>query len=93
MCEKLLTLPHFTMENDSYEFLKKKGKKYLRHVHFARIEGRTFPKEFDEDARYPLFREALKVCKYNARISIEAFSPNIDTDGPKALEFLRKNFN
>lgn len=82
---------HMTIENESLEILTE-AKNYIRHVHLARVDGRTFPKEIDED-RYSPFIKSLKQINYNRRISVEAYSKNFNEDAKLALGFLKKYFN
>lgn len=83
---------HLMLEKEPLKHLERWGKDYLRHVHFAKVEGRRFPERMDEDPGYQPFIEVLKRIGYDDRISIEGFSENLDEDGPKTLAFFQQNF-
>lgn len=51
---------HLKMERDTVDSLVRDGKEYLVHSHFARFDKRGFPKDWTEDAYYPVYFEALK---------------------------------
>lgn len=53
--------------------LVRDGKEYLVHSHFARFDKRGFPKDWTEDAYYPVYFEALKKLHYDSGISMEGF--------------------
>ena len=60
---------------------------YLRHVHFAEVEGRSYPKEPNGD--YSGFFEALAKAGYQGRVSVEAFTTNFAADAARARDVLR----
>ncbi len=60
----------------------------IRHIHFARPEGRTFPGWTDSD-NYGIFFDCLKEIRYAGRISIEAYTDEFYKDAKKSLDFLR----
>lgn len=64
---------HFILEQDSLSLLHQCAP-HLRHVHLALPEGRKIPVEPDEAMRQ--FIQTLEDSGYNARISLEAFSPD-----------------
>ena len=78
---------HMRMENEGLDSIKKAGSN-LRHLHIAAKEGRVFPKENDGE-NYGAFFAALKDIGYNARISVEAFSKDIQLDGKATARLLR----
>jgi len=78
---------HMRMENESLDILKKAGKD-LMHLHIAAKEGRKFPNQTDGEDYKPFF-ETLKAVGYDARISVEGFSENIQQDGSQAAKLLR----
>ena len=92
----LVDMYHITWEKESPEVVRKYGKEFLRHVHFANPklgaeDERTYPASLDE-WEYQPFLDAVKDCGYDGRISIEAYCSDFETQAPKALQFLRENF-
>lgn len=79
---------HFSMEEESLDALKELMP-YIRHVHFAKPEGRRFPLE--PDKRYGEFFEVLKNGRFTERVSIEAYSDEPEEEIKKVL-FLKKYF-
>jgi sugar phosphate isomerase/epimerase len=59
----------------------------LRHVHLARIEGRTFPTT--SDAGLETFMRQLKAIDYRGRVSVEAYTDDLRADAAAALNYLR----
>ena len=89
-CENIKLLAdyyHMRVEGEAIDVLAKAGKN-LRHVHIAAKEGRIFPKQ-DDGEDYTAFFEALKAIGYNARVSVEAYSKDIQSDGAAAAKLLR----
>ncbi len=78
---------HLAMEKESPDILKKAGK-YIRHVHFARPEGRVFPGGSDPED-YSLFFKKLADTGYDGRVSVEAYSRDFAADFIKSLELLK----
>ena len=68
----LVDFYHLRSEGEDPAIVKK-CQGHIRHVHFARFEGRVFPKEIDEDRYYPIYN-SLKEINYQDRISVEAYS-------------------
>jgi len=69
------------------------GAKWLRHVHFASLEGRRFPSgqnEGKDSVSVRDFFRALKSASYDGRISLEAFTDDFDREAGPALRFLRQ---
>ena len=64
----------------------------LRHAHFARRKGRTYPRDLEEEATYEPFINALKAAGYAGRISLEAYTSRFDEEAPLALAFMRRYF-
>ncbi|TQI66968.1 sugar phosphate isomerase/epimerase family protein [Clostridium sp. KNHs216] len=87
----LVDFYHLSEEKEPVENLLLQGKEYLRHVHFARSEGRVYPKDMNED-NYRPFIDALKKIGYDARVSVEAYADDFDRQARGALQFLRENF-
>lgn len=85
----LVDFYHFTVEKEPAEHLVSMGKVYLRHVHFANPRGRIYP-EYQNEADYGSFMQALKAIGYDRRISIEAYAGDYRTQAPKALRLLKQ---
>lgn len=62
------------------------------HTHFARYEGRRYPKDMSEDKNYQTFINALKRIHYDGGVSIEAYSDDFDLDALATLKFFKENF-
>lgn len=67
-------------------------KGYITHIHFARFDGRLFPKEIDEDAYYIPFIHNLKEIGYQGRVSVEAYSKDFYNDAIATLKFFKRYF-
>ena len=62
---------HFAMEEEALETLRS-VMPYIRHVHFAEPQGRSFPKE--AKAEYQEFFDVLREGGYADGVSVEAYS-------------------
>ena len=82
---------HFMTEAEPVSHILDEGAEYLRHTHFARVNGRAFPRDAAEDAAYRPFFDALRAVGYDARMSLEAYSPDPEAEAPMALNFFRQN--
>jgi D-psicose/D-tagatose/L-ribulose 3-epimerase len=78
---------HMALENEDLSILRQAGPA-LRHVHFARVEGRTFPHA--QEPGFQAFFKELKANRYTGRVSVEGFSPNFYRDAVGALEVIRR---
>ncbi len=78
---------HSALERDTPEALRRAGP-HLRHVHVARVEGRTYPT--GEDPGLRAFFQHLSSVGYGARVSIEGATADFDRDGPRSLGVLRE---
>lgn len=78
---------HLSLEEEPLENVFQAGSA-IWHVHFARVEGRSFPTRMDEG--YQAFFDTLKDCGYDKRVSIEAVTRDILVDAPQALQVLRR---
>lgn len=87
----LVDFYHLSQENEPIQHLLDEGQQYLRHVHFARDEGRVFPAKIDEDPNYKLFFDALETIGYDQRISLEAYTSDFENNAPVALQFFRNH--
>ena len=83
----LIDYYHMRVENEDSEVVNKAGDD-LRHIHIASCEGRFFPKPADNE-NYGMFLARLKASGYDHRISIEAYSNDLATDGAASLKLLR----
>lgn len=81
---------HMVLEEEDILILKT-CKKFIKHVHFSRPEGRVFPKESEKE-NYSYFFKKLKQIGYDERISIEAYTDNFYTDAESGLKVLRSFF-
>lgn len=87
----LIDFYHLRSEGEDPKIIKECDG-YITHVHFARFEGRTFPKEIGEDEYYIPFIESLKSINYQERISVEAYSKDFYRDAVASLQFLKRYF-
>ena len=92
----LIDYYHMTWEKESPKILRKYGKEYLRHVHFAYPNipseiGRLYPSDMKE-WDYKEFIGILKEIGYDGRVSIEAGVTDFDSQAKQAIQFLRSNF-
>ncbi|MCI9270010.1 MAG: sugar phosphate isomerase/epimerase [Dorea sp.] len=84
---------HLKIENDTVDSLLEYGNEFLVHSHFARLEGRGFPKDWTEDEYYPIYFKALKTIGYKGGVSMEGSPVNRDSFAEKAkatCSFLRE---
>lgn len=80
---------HMVAENESSDILLEAASN-IRHVHLANPVKRSFPKSWNENLSYQMFFENLKKIRYNARISVEAFSDNFHEDAKVSINFLNQ---
>lgn len=78
---------HMQMEKEDMAALVTAGPA-LRHLHIANSHGRVYPLSREEDL-YGDFFKALKDVGYDARISVEAGTQDMDKDAPIALKLLQ----
>ena len=78
---------HMALESEDLSILRQAGPA-LRHVHFARVEGRTFPQAVEPG--FQVFFKALRANGYSGRVSVEGFSNDFYRDAAEALEVLRR---
>jgi sugar phosphate isomerase/epimerase len=92
--------PNFELLIDFYHLASEKedpaiilqAREHIRHLHMANPQGRVFPLEWGEFDYAPFFAN-LRQIGYAGRISIEASSPDIPTQGPVAIALLRRAFS
>jgi len=77
---------HLCMEAEDPSILLEAGEG-IRHVHFARLEGRGFPTR--PEGSFAPFFDALRRIGYGGRCSIEAYTNDFASDARQALETLR----
>lgn len=84
---------HLKVENDTVDSLLEYGNEFLVHSHFARLEGRGFPKVWTEDEYYPTYFKALKTIGYGGGVSMEGVPVSRDSfaeEAKTACAFLRE---
>lgn len=79
---------HLSIEKESVNSILSAGSS-IRHIHFARLYKRLYPKDLREDPNYVLFFENLKKIGYQYRISVEAVTDQFEKDAKETLTFLR----
>ena len=87
---------HLKMERDTVDSLLEYGEEFLVHSHFARLEGRGFPKDWAEDAYHPVYFHALKRIGYMGGISMEGFPRSRESfpeEAAYACRFLKRAAN
>lgn len=84
-----LLLDYYHMAKDGEDYgIAVTSRELLRHVHFARLEGRFFPAVMEAD--FQKFFGAIKRAGYNQRVSLEAGFADFTNDAPRALSILRE---
>ncbi len=79
---------HLRLENEGLDiFDEAQGK--INHIHFARPQGRLWPKAPDEDPLYPQFFETLRRLHWTGGLSIEG-NGSVEADGRQSLAFFRE---
>jgi D-psicose/D-tagatose/L-ribulose 3-epimerase len=97
---KAVSDPNFELLIDFYHLASEKEdpaiifqvREHIRHLHMANPQGRVFPLKWDEFDYAPFFAN-LRRIGYAGRISVEASSPDIPTQGPLAIALLRRAFS
>jgi D-psicose/D-tagatose/L-ribulose 3-epimerase len=88
--ELLIDFYHLASEKEDPAIIVQAGE-HLRHLHMANPQGRVFPLNWDEFDYAPFFAN-LRRIGYAGRISIEASSRDVPTEGPRAIALLRRAF-
>jgi len=78
---------HMTLEDESPDILLEAGLD-VRHIHFARVEGRSFPAEV-ETGNHPFFANLQKIG-YDGHVSVEAYSSDFAADAARALAVMKE---
>lgn len=87
----LVDLYHLAEEHESVSNIITYGADYLRHVHIAAPDARSFPLEAEETADlFKSFFSALAAVGYDGTISCEAYTKNLQGDAPRALKYLKE---
>jgi D-psicose/D-tagatose/L-ribulose 3-epimerase len=93
---KLVDRPHIRLLLDLYHMALMKedygiavtARDYVRHAHFAKPEGRSYPSEMEDE--FLAFFGGLKRGGYNERVSIEAGFKDFAVDAPKTLAVMKQ---
>ena len=91
--------PNFELMIDFYHLASERedpaivvrAKDHLRHIHMANPQGRVFPQKWDEFDYAPFF-EKLRAIGYDKRISVEASTTDLASQGPQAIALLHRAF-
>lgn len=83
---------HLAVEKEDPGIILEAGA-YIVHCHISNPGGgRTFPRAEAEDAGYAVFFENLKRIGYRGRLSVEANTADLETDGKAGLEFMKRMY-
>jgi sugar phosphate isomerase/epimerase len=80
---------HLASEHENPDIIVRAGTR-VRHIHMANPNGRVFPLVWDEFEYEPFFA-ALRRIGYGGRISVEASTRDLATEGPRAIALLRQH--
>jgi sugar phosphate isomerase/epimerase len=83
----LIDYYHLRMEDEDLAVINEAGPD-LQHLHIAAKDGRLFPRAGDGE-NYGMFFARLKAMDYDGRVSVEAYSQDLATDGAASLKLLR----
>jgi D-psicose/D-tagatose/L-ribulose 3-epimerase len=83
----LIDYYHLAMEKEDPAIMIEAGPA-IRHLHFARLDGRGFP-DLEEEA-YRDFFGCLRRIGYSRRCSIEAFTTDFPADARRALSLMKQ---
>ena len=83
----LLDFYHLMMERETPEIILQAGP-FIHHVHLAKLEGRRFPTETDDEL-CRLF-SYLERIRYSRRCSIEAYTSSFEADARRSLRILKE---
>jgi sugar phosphate isomerase/epimerase len=81
---------HLAVEKEDPSIVVR-ARDHLRHLHMANPQGRVFPLKWDEFDYAPFFAK-LREIGYDKRISVEASTTDLATQGPQAIALLRRAF-
>jgi sugar phosphate isomerase/epimerase len=88
--ELLIDFYHLASEKEDPAIILR-ARDHIRHLHMANPQGRVFPLEWNEFDYAPFF-EHLRRIGYAGRISVEASSKDVASEGPRAIALLRSAF-
>jgi sugar phosphate isomerase/epimerase len=83
---------HLWWEKEPLENLRA-AMPWIKHVHVSDLHDRMPPGETDENNDYREFFRVLKQGGYDGMVTVEANHIDIPTQGPRVLEFLKKQLN
>jgi sugar phosphate isomerase/epimerase len=91
--------PNFELMIDFYHLASEQedpaivleANQHIRHLHTANPQGRVFPLTWQEFDYAPFFANLRKIG-YDKRISVEASTKDLASEGPRAIALLRKAF-
>lgn len=83
----LADIYHMMVNNESADSILR-CKNNLIHVHIATKNGRKYPQYCNRN-EYDDFFRALKEIEYDARMSVEAITDNMQEDAKAAIDFLK----
>ena len=83
----LIDYYHLTMEREDPAILIQAGTA-IRHLHFARVAGRSFPLE--TETAHSRFFALMRRIRYAGRCSMEALTRDFPSDARRALRILRQ---
>lgn len=83
----LADLYHFALEKEPIEDLLQ-GEGLLAHAHLAHLTGRTWPLAGTEDLK--AFLHTLDAIGYTGRVSVEAYSEDVEAEAPRTMALLRE---
>ncbi len=81
---------HFSVEKEDPAIIAK-VKDHLRHLHMANPNNRVMPLSWTEYDYAPFFA-TLRRIEYDKLISLEASSHDLQADGPRSIQLLRRAF-
>jgi len=83
----LIDYYHLMMEKEDLGIIAEAGP-VIRHLHFAKVNGRRFPDQ--EEEGYRKFFRCLQRIGYSRRCSIEAFTADFATDARRTLSLMKR---
>ncbi len=78
---------HLAMEREPVEHVTTAAP-HIRHVHFSNPAGRGY--HYSADENFSAFCRLLRENGYDGRMSVEAFSQNIEQDAAATLQLMRQ---
>ena len=83
----LIDYYHLMMEKEDLGIILEAGAA-IHHVHFAKVKGRSFPDQLEDE--YRLFFRHLQLVGYSLRCSIEAYTTDFVDDARRALPLMQQ---